>query len=44
MDEAGVLSLDHLLYAFAIARVIPGQASAYVAAIGYMLHGLRGAR
>jgi chromate transporter len=43
VDEAGVLSVDQLLYAFAIARVIPGQANAYVASIGYMLHGLPGA-
>jgi chromate transporter len=43
VNEAGVLSLDQLLYAFAIARVIPGQANAYVASIGYMLHGLPGA-
>lgn len=43
VDGAGVLTLDQLLYAFAIARVIPGQANAYVASIGYMLHGLPGA-
>lgn len=43
VDQARVLTLDQLLYAFAIARVIPGQANAYVASIGYMLHGLPGA-
>jgi chromate transporter len=43
VDGAGVLGLDQLLYAFAIARVIPGQANAYVASIGYMLHGVPGA-
>jgi chromate transporter len=43
VDEARVLGLEQLLYAFAIARVIPGQANAYVASIGYMLHGLPGA-
>lgn len=43
VDGAHVLSLDQLLYAFAIARVIPGQANAYVASVGYMIHGLPGA-
>jgi chromate transporter len=43
VDGAGVLTLDQLLYAFAIARVIPGQANAYVASIGWTLHGLPGA-
>jgi chromate transporter len=38
-----VLSTDQLLYAFTIARVTPGQANTYVAAIGYMLYGLPGA-
>jgi chromate transporter len=40
VDRRGVLSTDQLLYAFTIARVTPGQANTYVAAIGYMLHGL----
>ena len=39
----GVLTQDQLLYAFAIARVTPGQANFYVAALGYMLFGLPGA-
>lgn len=43
VDHAGVLSLDQLLYAFAIARVTPGQANVYVASIGYFLFGLPGA-
>jgi len=43
VDRRGVLSTDQLLYAFTIARVTPGQANTYVAAIGYMLHGLVGA-
>ena len=43
VDRRGVLSTDQLLYAFTIARVTPGQANTYVAAIGYMLHGLAGA-
>jgi chromate transporter len=43
VDETGALTLDQLLYAFAIARVTPGQANVYVASIGYMLQGLPGA-
>src|SRR6266508_2215124 len=43
VDRRGVLSSQQLLYAFTIARVTPGQANTYVAAIGYMLHGLAGA-
>jgi chromate transporter len=43
VDRRGVLSTDQLLYAFTIARVTPGQANTYVAAIGYMLYGLVGA-
>jgi chromate transporter len=43
VDRRGVLSTDQLLYAFTIARVTPGQANTYVAAVGYMLHGLVGA-
>jgi chromate transport protein ChrA len=43
VEGAGVLSVQELLYAFAIARVIPGQANAYVASIGFMLKGLPGA-
>ena len=43
VDQARVLSLDQLLYAFAIARVTPGQANVYVASIGYFLFGLPGA-
>ena len=38
-----VLAPDELLYAFTLARVTPGQANTYVAAIGYMLHGVVGA-
>jgi chromate transporter len=41
--QRGVLTEDQLLYAFTIARVTPGQANLYVAAIGYMLFGLPGA-
>ena len=38
-----VLSNDQLLFAFAIARVTPGQANLYVASIAYMMFGLLGA-
>jgi chromate transporter len=41
--ERHVLSLDQLLFAFAVARVTPGQANLYVASIGYMLFGWLGA-
>lgn len=41
--DAGALSTDQLLYAFALARVTPGQANLYVASIGYMMFGLPGA-
>jgi chromate transporter len=43
VDERGVLTVDQLLYAFTIARITPGQANTYVAAIGYMLFGFPGA-
>jgi chromate transporter len=43
VDEAGMLSIDQLLYAYAIARVMPGPANAYVASIGFFLNGLLGA-
>lgn len=41
--DRGVLTQDQLLYAFAIARVTPGQANLYIAAVGYFLFGLPGA-
>jgi chromate transporter len=43
VDRTQVLSIGQLLYAFAIARVTPGQANVYVASIGYFLFGLVGA-
>lgn len=43
VEDYQVLTVDQLLYAFAIARVTPGQANMYVASIGYMLYGLVGA-
>lgn len=43
VETRGVLSLDQLLYAFAIARATPGQANMYVASVGYFLFGVAGA-
>jgi chromate transporter len=43
VQQAHVLTNEQLLYAFSIARVTPGQANLYIAAIGYMLFGLPGA-
>ena len=43
VEDYRVLTVNQLLYAFAIARVTPGQANMYVASIGYMLYGLAGA-
>ena len=42
VERAHVLTNDQLLYAFALARVTPGQANLYVASIGYMLFGVPG--
>jgi chromate transporter len=43
VERAHALSNEQLLYAFALARVTPGQANLYVASIGYMMFGLPGA-
>ncbi len=43
VEDRQVLDVDQLLYAFTLARVTPGQANTYVAAVGYMLHGVVGA-
>lgn len=43
VQDAGILTNEQLLYAFAIARVTPGQANLYVASIGYMMFGFPGA-
>jgi chromate transporter len=43
VERRHVLTTEQLLYAFTIARITPGQANVYVAAIGYMLFGLGGA-
>lgn len=43
VDNTGALTIEQLLYAFAIARVTPGQANVYVASVGYFLYGLLGA-
>lgn len=37
------ITSDQLLYAYAIARVTPGQVNLYIAAIGYFLFGVPGA-
>ena len=41
--QAHALTNEQLLYAFALARVTPGQANLYVASIAYMMFGLPGA-
>ena len=43
VDQAHMLTLDELLYAFALARVTPGQANFYICSVGYFLYGLPGA-
>jgi chromate transporter len=43
VQQAHALTNEQLLYAFALARVTPGQANLYVASIGYMMFGLPGA-
>jgi chromate transporter len=43
VEQAHALSNEQLLYAFALARVTPGQANLYVASIAYMMFGLPGA-
>jgi chromate transporter len=43
VQQAHALTSDQLLYAFALARVTPGQANLYVASIAYMMFGLPGA-
>src|SRR5215469_9486903 len=42
VQQAGLLTNDQLLYAFALARVTPCQANLYVASIAYMMFGLPG--
>jgi chromate transporter len=43
VENAGILTLDQFLYAYAIGRATPGQANLYVAALGYMTYGWVGA-
>jgi chromate transporter len=43
VQQKQVLTNEQLLFAFAIARVTPGQANLYVASIAYMMFGLLGA-
>jgi len=42
VQQAHAITNDQLLYAFALARVTPGQANLYVASIAYMMFGLPG--
>ena len=43
VQESHILTNDQLLFAFALARVTPGQANLYIASIGYMMFGWAGA-
>lgn len=43
VTDTHMLSNEQLLYAFALARVTPGQANLYVASLGYMMFGFPGA-
>ncbi len=43
VQQSHALTNEQLLYAFALARVTPGQANLYVASIAYMMFGLPGA-
>jgi chromate transporter len=43
VQDAHVLTNEQLLFAFALARVTPGQANLYVASIAYMMFGMPGA-
>ncbi len=43
VQQEHVLTNEQLLFAFALARVTPGQANLYVASIAYMLFGFAGA-
>jgi chromate transporter len=43
VQDAGLLSLDQFLYAYALGRVTPGQNNLYLASIGYMAYGWLGA-
>jgi chromate transporter len=42
VHDTAMLTNEQLLYAFALARVTPGQANLYVGSIGYMMFGLVG--
>ena len=42
VQDAQALTNDQLLFAFALARVTPGQSNLYIAAIGYMMFGWAG--
>ena len=43
VEEHGVLTIEQLLFAFALAQVTPGQGNLYVGSLGYMLYGIPGA-
>jgi chromate transport protein ChrA len=43
VQQSRALTNEQLLYAFSLARVTPGQANLYVAAIAYMMFGVPGA-
>jgi chromate transporter len=43
VEEQGILSVEQMLYAFAISQVTPGQANLFVTSVGFMLFGLGGA-
>jgi chromate transporter len=43
VEDQGILSVEQMLYAFAISQVTPGQANLFVTSIGFMLFGLGGA-
>lgn len=43
VDQYQIISQEHMLYSFAIARVTPGQANLYISAIGLLSFGLKGA-
>lgn len=43
VQDTHALANEQLLYAYALARVTPGQVNLFVASIGYMVYGLTGA-
>lgn len=43
VEQSQALTNEQLLFAYALARVTPGQANLYVSSLGYMMHGFPGA-